>query len=218
MLSVEGKVNIRCSLERAWDLFTRFHDVAGLIPTVEDVEVDGEHVHARVSTKLGALPITSRVTLTVTETKPYECLKAEGLSYLGETIKEQIKKNVEGVAKDSAGKLYLHLDLRPTDEEGLIEIAYTADVEAKGRLKRIYKAILKTKVPGMMEEFAENLRTELEGPAPAVVAAPVEEPEAAPVEDAPAGTAAALAPRPVGLWARIIAWWRRILRPLWGSS
>lgn len=232
MLTVAGKVDVRCSIEDAWDLFTRFSDIARLIPTVEDVEVDGEHVHARVSTKLGALPITSRVTLRVVEQKPFECLKAEGFSYLGETIKEQIKKDIEGVAKDSAGRLFLHLDLRPTDEDGIIAVVYTADVEAKGRLKRIYKAILKTKVPDMMEQFAQNLREELER-----VVEPVMEsvPNAAGALSAPAGCASAVdveeeearveAPMPVALatrssdlWSRLIAWIRRLFRPLWGSS
>ncbi len=162
MLTVKGKVDVRCTIESAWDLFSRFEDIAALIPTVEDVEVDGEHIHAVVCTKLGALPITSRVTLKVVEAKQYESLKAEGLSYLGETIKEQIKKDVAGVAKDAAGRLFLHLVLRASETAGVIAVLYTADVEAKGRLKRIYKAILKTKVPAMMEEFANNLRDELE--------------------------------------------------------
>ena len=230
MLTVEGKVDVRCTLEDAWDLFTRFSDIARLIPTVEDVEVDGEHVHARVSTKLGALPISSRVTLRVVETDHLTCLKAEGFSYLGETIKEQIKKDIEGVAKDSAGRLFLRLDLRRTDEEGIIEVVYKADVEAKGRLKRIYKAILKTKVPDMMEQFAQNLREELER-APEPVAELAEAlPVVAPEERAPVAVIeeeeppiekpmpAALAPRPSDGWSRLIAWLRRVFRPLWGSS
>lgn len=227
MLSVAGEVNVRCTIEDAWDLFSRFHDVAQLIPTVENVEVDGQLVHAIVSTKLGALPITSRVTLRVVETKRFEYIKAEGLSYLGETIKEQIKKNVEGVAKDSVGKLLLHLDLRRTDEDGVISIVYTADIEAKGRLKRIYKAILKTKVPAMMEEFAQNLRRELEREADPIaeVTEPLPEPAALALREPPVPEPhevepprAALAPRTVGLWARFVAWLRRVLRPLRGSS
>ena len=163
-LTVDGDVEVRCTLAAAWDLFTRFGDVAELIPTVEEVEVDGDTVYARVETKLGILPISSRVTLQVTDRKPNCCLKAEGVSYLGETIRDQVSPNkeIQGIDKDSTGRLSLHLDLRPAEAQGAITISYSAEVEAYGRLKRIYRSILKTKVPGMMKEFAENLRTELE--------------------------------------------------------
>ncbi len=164
MLSVNGSVEVRCTLEEAWDLFSRFGDVARLIPTMREVQVDGDQVHATVATTLGALPITSRVALEVTGRKELEYLEAEGVSYLGETIHEQVKK-IRDVAKDSAGRFSMRLDLKPSATEGCIVISYHAEVEAKGRLKRIYNAILKTKVPGMMEEFATNLREALEQPA-----------------------------------------------------
>lgn len=167
-LTVQGQVDVRCTREHAWALFTRFGEIAALIPSVEDVEVDGDRVYARVATRLGALPVSSRVTLEVVERKSMECLKAEGISYLGETVKQQIPKNVEGVSADSVGRLFLHLDLRPTEEEGLTRVLYSAEVEAFGRLKKIYQAILKTKVPGMMQEFADNLRGALEPSAAAL--------------------------------------------------
>ncbi|MBW2458665.1 MAG: hypothetical protein JRI68_29475, partial [Deltaproteobacteria bacterium] len=157
MLSVNGSVEVRCTLEEAWDLFCRFGDVAKLIPTMREIEIDGDQVHATVATTLGALPITSRVALEVTERKEREYLTAEGVSYLGETIHEQVDK-IRDVAKDSAGRFNMRLELKPTEREGTIEISYFAEVEAKGRLKRIYKAILKSKVPDMMEQFAVNLR------------------------------------------------------------
>ncbi len=215
MLSVDGKIEVRCSLEEAWALFCRFGDVAALIPTVEEVEVDGERVHARLSTKIGALPISSRVTLEVIERKQFECLRAEGFSYLGETIKEQLKKDVAGVAHDSVGRMHLHLDLRPSERAGHIHIIYNAEVEAKGRLKRIYQTILKTKVPGMMAEFAVNLRGALEREEvlPVAPAETATEPSEVVVAAAP-GTAsrppASITVRP-SLWARIVAWLHRVL-------
>src|SRR5690606_2721111 len=156
---------VRCTKEAAWDLFCRFGDIAALIPSVEEVQVDGDRVHARVATKLGALPVSSRVTLEVVERKPFACLKARGVSYLGETIETQIPKTVEGVSSDSAGQLFLHLDLRPGESDETVSVIYTAEVQANGRLRRIYRAVLKTKVPSMMEEFAANIRGALESDA-----------------------------------------------------
>ncbi len=162
MLSLDGKIDVRCSIEKAWDLFCRFGDVAALIPTVQEVQIQGDIVHATMETKLGALPISSRVTLEVTERIPLKRLKAEGWSYLGETLSEQVKK-LDGVDKGSAGRLDMQLDLLPSEKEGFITLVYGGEVEAKGRLKRIYKTILKTKAPGMIEEFAHNIREALEG-------------------------------------------------------
>ncbi len=186
MLSIDGKVDVRCSRERAWALFNRFGEVAALIPTVEEVEVRGDKVFARMATTLGVLPVSSRLTLEVIERKPFACLKAVGISYLGETIREQINPSAQGVAADSVGQLKLHLDLRPGGEAGVLTIWYWAEVEAQGRLKRIYQSILKSKAPALMEQFARNVKGALEGAAPA-----------------PAAAASG--------WARLIVWLRGVL-------
>jgi len=233
MPRIEGRVDVLCTPERAWDLLTRFDDLARLIPSVEGVEVQGDRVLARVAVKLGVLPITSRVVLEVTERRPMACLKAIGISYLGETVVEQLaKKPLHEITSDSAGRLELHLDLRPGEREGSVAVIYEASVEAEGRLRRIYDSILKTKAPGMMREFAENIRTALETEsAPALAALPplAEMPPVEPesVELAPPptdGTAviaetrrpATLAPVPSpGFFQRMmsafLAWVRRLL-------
>ncbi len=162
MLSIDGSVGIRCSLETAWDLFSRFETLAGLIPSVDRVEVEGDDVHAHVSVRLGRLSVSSRVKLTVVERKPLACIRAEGVSYLGETIRTQIKPDKAGIDAGSVGRLSLHLDLRPADEPEHVMVVYASEVQAEGRLKRVYQSILKTKAPTMMAEFAENIREALE--------------------------------------------------------
>ena len=161
MLSVEGQVLVRCSVDEAWALFCEFGEVAKLIPTVQQAEVDGDRVHATVATTLGALPITSRVALEVTERRERELLRARGVSYLGETIHDQIDQ-IRNITKDSAGQFDMELHIEPAEQPGQVLLRYRAEVEASGKLKRIYKAILKNKVPAMMDEFAANLRGALE--------------------------------------------------------
>lgn len=227
-LSIEGKVEVRCTLDQAWSLFSRFGDVASLIPSVESVEVDGDVVHAKLCTRLGALPVSSRVRLEVVERTPYACLKAEGVSYLGETVRDQVGK-MKGVERDSVGRMTLHLDLRSTEAPDRIAVIYSAEVEAEGRLKRIYQAILKTKAPGMMEEFAQNIRGALERQSAARVtpesvreaATPVEPSQAAPaaepsVAPAPASANGAIVVE-AGWWQRLGSWLRRLLARVWGD-
>lgn len=214
MLSLEGNVDVRCTLEQAWDLFCRFGEVAALIPTVTEVDIDGDRVYARVATKLGILSVSSRVNLEVVEREPLKFIRAEGVSYLGETIRDQIspKKAIQGIEKDSVGTMNMRLDLEPKD--GLIAVSYHADVEAQGRLKKIYKTILKTKAPKMMEDFANNLRDRLEreDEEPAVEvepATPEDNVEAAPAAEP--GPAAEPQPKP-GMWRRIADFFRRLFR------
>ncbi len=219
MLSVEGKVDVRCRIEDAWDLFCRFGDVAALIPTVKEVEFEGDQVHARVEVKLGALPISSRIILEVLEQEPY-LLRARGVSYLGETLTEQMKKNIDGIGAGSVGQLNMHLELKPGSRDGEVTILYRGEVDAKGRLKRIYKAILKTKVPAMMEEFAENIREELESlpqtgaaPSPQVAAAvqPTAEPTATQTQAARSAEPQRRGiPDPMELLERLFSWLREL--------
>lgn len=219
MPRIQGSVEVRCSPEHAWDLFTRFDDLARLIPSVEGVEVQGDRVLARVAVKLGALPISSRVVLEVTERKPMACLKAIGISYLGETVVEQLaKKPLREIDAESSGRLDLHLDLRPGEREGSVAVIYEASVEAEGRLRRIYDSILKTKAPAMMQEFAENVRKALEAKADSVVKVALTEAQEAkaPVEVA-SGSVADLAPAQrrgffADLWAAVTAFFWRLWR------
>jgi len=237
MLALDGKIKVRCTRQQAWELFCRFGEVAALIPSVKEVQVDGDTVHARMETKLGALPVSSRVTLEVVERVPLSRLRAEGWSYLGETITEQVKQ-LEGIKRESAGRLELQLDLQDGDEPGIIELCYAGRVDAKGRLKRIYQAILKSKAPEMLEQFAQNLRAALEQqptPAPApLMGQPAPPPAARPEQ---AAGAAALSPEPPAaarhpgdqaapagllrsllellqqLWQRLLAWIRSLIHP-----
>jgi carbon monoxide dehydrogenase subunit G len=210
VLSLDGEVTVRCSLEQAWDLFCRFDDVARLIPSVDDVRIDGDRILGRVSVKLGIVPVTSRIALEVVERKHLACLRAEGTSFLGETLVGQVKPSgVRGVEKDSVGHLRLHLDLRAGDSGEAVRIIYQAEVEAEGRLRKIYESILKTKAPQMMREFAENVRRTLE--AVAVQAAQgAALPEPAPAPEVPPEPAAALvvavAPARAPWWRRALAW------------
>jgi len=232
MISIDGRVEVRCEVGEAWELFNEFGRVAALIPTVEDVRVEGDQILARVETRLGALPVSSRVVLEVIERETLVSIEAHGVSYLGETLTEQVRKDIKGVSAGSVGKMNLRLVLESGLEPGLTTILYFAEVEAEGRLKRIYRTILKTKVPGMMEQFAENLRGELEGgsstelaDAAAEPASRTQTPSAAdaargpePREEAARAPASIELRRGGGLLSRAIAWIRQLLRRLRGYA
>lgn len=161
MLATSGEVLVACGLDEAWALFNRFDEVATLIPTLKSIEFRGDEIWATMGVQLGVISVTSKVMLQVVHISPWR-ITAEGWSFLGETIHTQINKNgPEGIEKDAKGKITIHLELEPVNGVGVL-VKYAAEVDAYGRLKRIYQSILKSKAPAMMEQFAEKLRCALD--------------------------------------------------------
>ena len=161
MLATSGEVLVACGLDEAWALLNRFDEVATLIPTLKSIEFRGDEIWATMGVQLGVISVTSKVMLQVVHISPWR-ITAEGWSFLGETIHTQINRNgPEGIEKDAKGKITIHLELEPVNGVGVL-VKYAAEVDAYGRLKRIYQSILKSKAPAMMEQFAEKLRCALD--------------------------------------------------------
>jgi carbon monoxide dehydrogenase subunit G len=163
MLATKGEVLVACSLDHAWALFNRFDEVASLIPTVKRLERHEDALWATVGVQLGVLSVTSRLMLKVVHIEPWR-ICAEGWSFLGETLHDQVNRaGPEGIERDAKGKLSIELELEHAPD-GTVRVRYSAQVEAFGRLRRIYQSILDNKAPAMMQDFAERLRGALEAP------------------------------------------------------
>lgn len=176
MLSLTAEFEVEKSIQDVWNFFMDFDNFARYIPTLKEYKVTdpvGLKGEGKVGIKLGAIPVESRLVMQVTEKRDFECIKAEGYSFLGETLVEQIRsgKAMEGVDKGSVGKLMLHVDLRP-GENGKTKVIYQASVEAEGRLRKIYDAIMKLKSKSLQKEFEESIKKGLNEFKPETAAAP----------------------------------------------
>ncbi len=162
MLSLTAEFEVEKSIQDVWNFFMDFDNFAKYIPTLKEYKVTDPVAlkgEGKVGIKLGAIPVESRLVMQVTEKRDFECIKAEGFSFLGETLVEQIRsgKAMDGVDKGSVGKLMLHVDLRP-GENGKTKVIYQASVEAEGRLRKIYDAIMKLKSKSLQKEFEESIK------------------------------------------------------------
>lgn len=162
MLSLTAEFEVEKSIQDVWNFFMDFDNFAKYIPTLKEYKVTDPVAlkgEGKVGIKLGAIPVESRLVMQVTEKRDYECIKAEGFSFLGETLVEQIRsgKAMDGVDKGSVGKIMLHVDLRP-GENGKTKVIYQASVEAEGRLRKIYDAIMKLKSKSLQKEFEESIK------------------------------------------------------------
>lgn len=162
MIEVKDSFTVNRPLQDVWSFLQQFDVFASCIPTLKRFTlIDENTAEGVVGVTLGHIPVESKVLLKVTERKPPCCVKAEGVSYLGETIVHQLPHGQETTfTSDSVGKIYFHLDLRE-GENGETAIHYTAGVEAHGRLKKIYEAIMRTKASALQKEFAQKLQAAL---------------------------------------------------------
>lgn len=166
MLSFTAEFVVAKPIQDVWNFFNDFETFAKCIPTLKEYKItdmEAKKGEGKVGMKLGMIPVESRLVMQVTEMREPECIKAEGYSFLGETLVEQIRsgKAMEGIDKGSMGKIALHLDLRQTDD-GKTKIIYQANVEAEGRLRKIYDAIMKLKSKALQTEFEEGIKKALE--------------------------------------------------------
>ena len=157
MITIEDQFIIRRPLADVWRFFDDFAGLAACVPTLQEFSiVSDREIEGKVGVTLGAIPVTSKVRIEVTEKRAPECIQAFGVSYLGETIATQLARNAANYKVDDTGLLYLHLDLR--DEGGAgTRVMFCAGVEAEGKLRKMYESIIRLKVPAMKAEFRDKV-------------------------------------------------------------
>lgn len=207
MIRVADRFLVARPVEEVFALFDRLDAIARCLPTLKSfrVEKDGA-IDGLVGVTLGAIPVESRVRVEIVRREPPRCIVARGLSFMGETM-EVVRggRPLEGVGRDSSGRLHIHFDFRPRPG-GWALVSYELGVEADGRLRKIYEAIVRSRLPSFQREFREKIAGAL-GPAAVVDAPPdLEMDRCVAALEAPAPPSPALpAVRRSGLAARLLA-------------
>lgn len=159
MIHFEDKVEFDISIESMWKIVNDKEVMAKCIPTLKTYRiVDDDHVEGIVRVQLGLIPVESRVTLEVVErAAPYRVV-GKGVSFIGESLASQVKGELKpgGVNKDSVGVFTVSVNL---ERNGFrkTQAVVTIDVEAEGKLKRIYDSIMAKKLPSLRAEFLERI-------------------------------------------------------------
>ncbi len=235
MIELRGHFRVARPLPEVWAYLSRLEDFARCIPTLKAWHIEGGVVHGKVGVTLGVVPVESQVRMEVTVLREGACLEARGASYLGQTITDLRGARAGQVQPGDTGQLLVHLDVR-SDGPGVTYLSYLAGVEAQGRLRKIYESIVRLKVPAMRREFAQRFALALDAEVTEVSSGDPMCQDAEAIARAgtllvvagPPAVAAAtgVAPGQVtaltvptapmakrqGLWARLLAWLRSILR------
>ncbi|MBI2897830.1 MAG: hypothetical protein HYY06_30000 [Deltaproteobacteria bacterium] len=225
MIEIRHEFEVDGARTRVWELVGNIDAFARCVPTLIEHEVqDDDRAVGIVGVTLGAIPIRSRVDIEVTERRPPERLRGRAVSYLGDTIATQIRKGQPGaVAADAVGRIDIVLDLEEAGER--TRLRFQCDVEAEGKLEKIYQSILRLKADALKAELERNVRAALAAPAPARARPPAAaSASAAAAGPTPAARGPAWGPSPapasprerepsLGRWLLGLLW-RRIYRLL----
>jgi carbon monoxide dehydrogenase subunit G len=216
MITIDDQFVIRKPLAEVWAFFDDFEGLATCVPTLQEFAITADNrIEGKVGVTLGAIPITSKIRLEITEKRPLECIQAHGLSYLGETIATQLSKDADKYQITDTGQIYLHLDVRSEDAEST-RIMFCAGVEAEGKLRKMYESIMRLKVPAMKVEFMDKVGKALQAECTmvgdtGVMCLHIDEVKEHVASRNLAAESTAPVKENIGLWARFTQWLRSLV-------
>jgi carbon monoxide dehydrogenase subunit G len=211
MITVEDQFLIEKPIGEVWAFFDDFEGLATCVPSLKEFQITGpQTIEGKVGVTLGAIPVTSKVRMDITLKRAPECIQAKGISYLGETISEQLAKDPSKYQATDTGQIYMHLDLRP-ESDATTRIMFCAGVEAEGKLRKMYESIMRLKVPAMKQEFQHKVGAALSAPCHPISDAHTMCADIEAVKSASSTTVAEThahvhAAAPAGWWSRFTIW------------
>lgn len=159
MIRVQDQLTFDLPVETVWEFINDKETMAKCIPTLKSYKiVDDDHVEGIVKIQLGILPVESRVSLEVVQRDAPVRVIGKGISYLGESISSLVKEVRPGaVNKDSVGIFTVQVDLNRDGPDKTTVVA-SIEVDAEGKLKRIYDSIMEKKLPTLRADFIEKVQ------------------------------------------------------------
>ncbi len=152
-LTLHNRLLANVPVEQVWEFFNDVSTLASCVPTcVASTQIDEDNVELLMRLNVGIIPVENRARMTVLERQPPTRLRAHGISYSGEAFSERVRD----VAKSATAEVSIQLELIAQGADDTC-IVYTIDVEAVGRLRRIFEAVLKSKRQQLEGEFIENV-------------------------------------------------------------
>lgn len=145
---IEGKFNMKASIQKVWDFLMEPGTLASCIPGAEKMEaVDDTTWEGIVKQRVGPIGVKINFTQTLSDIDPPKHIKAVG----------------RGSAMGGAGTFTQEtiVDLKEI-AGGEVEVAYSSKVNVVGRLATFGERIMRAKVNKVGKEFTDNLQAKLE--------------------------------------------------------
>ncbi len=149
-MKYQGKVSLQAAAETVWDVVLDIEQFADCMPGMQDlVKIDDRTFEGGMSAKVGPVAGDIRFRSQIVDVDPHVSLTA----------------HVEG--EDSLTKSTMTSDITMTlsPDGDATELAYTAEVNIKGRLGIVGDMILRATGVQVIDEFFNRLRKKVEAPA-----------------------------------------------------
>lgn len=149
-MKYQGKVSLQATAETVWDVVLDIEQFADCMPGMQDlVKIDDRTFEGGMSAKVGPVSGDIRFRSQIVDVDPHVSLTA----------------HVEG--EDSLTKSTMTSDITMTlsPDGNATELAYTAEVNIKGRLGIVGDMILRATGVQVIDEFFNRLRKKVEVPA-----------------------------------------------------
>jgi carbon monoxide dehydrogenase subunit G len=145
---LEGRFEVKTPIDRAWDFLNDAERLSSCMPGVEQAkQLDAQTFSGKISASVGPVSGTFTFRARILESRP---------------PREMIVK-IDGV--DSVTGSNVEADVQITLQElspRATEIAYSSDVQLKGRLAILGDMVLRATAGVMLEEFARRLKKRLD--------------------------------------------------------
>ncbi|MBI2372232.1 MAG: hypothetical protein HYV08_18720 [Deltaproteobacteria bacterium] len=153
-ITIQNRVVVGRPIEEVWKFFNRVAELGACVPSCQSVEVlDEDTVDVTLRLSVGLIPLEGRARVAIVERVPPTRLRASGVSYLGDSLRQVTAALGPG---ETESTLTMTLDLE--DRNGTeTQVGYAIEIEALGQLKRIYEAVIRGKRAKLEEEFLRNL-------------------------------------------------------------
>lgn len=173
-MEIEKTLNVAAAPQRVWELLLDPQVMGGCVPGMQSIDVISptEYV-ALMHVKIAFINAKFKLRTNIVEQRAPDYLRAEGTG--------------EDASVASSLKQQSEIFLTPLADGGT-ELRIKVNVDVLGRLGTFGLSVMKTKADRMWEEFGNNLRARIDGPAaaPAIASAI----RATPAPSAPAPVAA----------------------------
>lgn len=182
-MEIEKTLNVAAAPQRVWELLLDPQVMGGCVPGMQSIDVISptEYV-ALMHVKIAFINAKFKLRTNIVEQRAPDYLRAEGTG--------------EDASVASSLKQQSEIFLTPLADGGT-ELRIKVNVDVLGRLGTFGLSVMKTKADRMWEEFGNNLRARIDGPAAASAA-----PTASAVPAKPAATPAKAAVQPAPVVAR----------------
>ncbi len=146
-MRIEGKFNLKASIQEVWDFLLAPGTLASCVPGAEQIEsTDNKTYNCLVKQSVGFISVKLKFVVEIAEMTPPTYVKAVG----------------RGEALGKLGTFGLELVVNLNEKSGgEVEVVYSMNVSMVGRIATFGERIMRAKVDKVGKEFTSNLQNKL---------------------------------------------------------